>query len=596
MELKKRSEMNREYMWDLKPIYESDEAWSAALQAAEAEVKALGDIPGTLGQSASALKAGLDRVFAASELAERVYCYAMLKKSEDGGDAARQEMEARAVSMIVALQTATAFLSPEILEIPAEKLDEYMKDERLAGYRHMIGDIARGRAHTLDAGGERLMAMLGDAAQTPDNVFTMLTEVDMAFSPVHDETGAEVPLTHGSFGVYRESRSQAVRREAFETYFGAYSKYVNTLAATYAGSVKQDCFNAAARRHESACAAALFANNVPVGLYDSLIESVHEALPAMRDYIELRRERLGLGEINLYDLYAPIVDDVEIAMPFDEGRRVVLEALKPLGEEYRKLLCRAFDERWIDVYENQGKHTGAYSMGIYGVHPYVLLNYTDKLDDAFTLAHELGHSMHSFFSDRAQDYANHDYSIFVAEVASTVNEVLLTRYLLSVEKDNRRRAMLLNHFLEGFRTTIFRQTLFAEFERQAHALYESGTPLTAEAMNGLFHALNAKYYEGCVINDFCDVEWARIPHFYTAFYVYQYATGFSSAVAIADRILKTGDASDYLRFLTTGGSMYPIDELKIAGVDLTGPDAIRDALRVFRETLDEFKVVLAQER
>ena len=269
-----------------------------------------------------------------------------------------------------------------------------------------------------------------------------------------------------------------------------------------------------------------------------------------------------------------------------------MEALKPLGEEYHALLERAFNERWIDVYENQGKHTGAYSMGVYGVHPYVLLNFTGKLDDAFTLAHELGHSMHSFFSDRAQDYVNHDYAIFVAEVASTVNEVLLTRHLLGVETDPARRAALLNHFLEGFRTTIFRQTLFSEFERRAHDLCQQGVPLTAEALNGLYHELNALYYDGCEIDAFCDVEWARIPHFYSAFYVYQYATGFSAAVAIADRILKTGDASQYLKFLSTGGSDYPIEELKLAGVDLTTPAPLRDALRVFSETLEQLQAVL----
>lgn len=589
MDAKTRGEMNPEYMWDLTPIFESDDAWRAALKAAEDSVASLSDIPGTLGQSAEALKAGLDRIYAASEGAERVYAYAMLKKSEDGGDPAGQEMEARAVSMIVALQTAAAFVSPEILAIPKRKLSAWMKDESLRVYRHMIEDVARNRAHTLDQKGEKLLAMLGDAAQTPENVYEMLTNVDMRFPSVHDEGGAEVPLTHGSFGVYRVSRSQAVRREAFETYFGEYARYANTMAATYAGAVKLDCFNAAARGFESACAATLFGNNVPVCLYDNLIGAVHAALPAMREYIELRKERLGLERLNLYDLYAPIVDDVKIDMPYAEARAIVKAALRPLGDEYQALLDRAFDEKWIDVYENKGKHSGAYSMGVYGAHPYVLLNYTGELDDAFTLAHELGHAMHSYFSDRAQPYASRDYTIFVAEVASTVNEVLLTRYLLSVEKDKARRAMVLNHFLEGFRTTIFRQALFAEFERQAHAMYEQGAPLTAEALNGLYHELNAKYYEGCEINDFCDVEWARIPHFYTAFYVYQYATGFSSAVAIADRILKTGDATDYLKFLTTGGSDYPIEELKLAGVDLTKPQPIENALRVFADTLNEFR-------
>lgn len=592
MEAKLRSEMNPEYMWDLTPVFESDDAWRAALAQTEAAVNALGDLPGTLGESAAALVAGLDRIHAAAELEQRVYAYAFLKKSGDGGDPACQEMEARAVGLMVALETATAFVNPEILAIPAATLDGWMADGALGGYRHMVEDIVRARSHTLDGRGERILAMLGDAAQTPQNAFEMLSAVDMRFQPIRDEDGGEAPLTHASFGVFRESRDPAVRRAAFESYFGEYRKYANTLAAIYAGSVKQDCFNAQVRGFDDACAAALFSDNVPVRLYDALIEAVHEALPTMRDYIALRKARLGMETIGLTDLYAPIVEDVEIDMPFDEARRLVKAALKPLGEEYGRLLDRAFDERWIDVYENQGKHTGAYSMGVYGAHPYVLMNYAGKLDDAFTLAHELGHSMHSFFSDRAQDYANHDYSIFVAEVASTVNEVLLTRYLLSVETDEKRRAMLLNHFLEGFRTTIFRQTLFAEFERQAHALCQSGTPLTADALNRLYHELNALYYDGCEITPLCDIEWARIPHFYTAFYVYQYATGFSSAVAIADRILKTGDASDYLRFLSTGGSDYPIEELRIAGVDLTSPDAVRDAMRVFRETLGELKRLL----
>ena len=319
-----------------------------------------------------------------------------------------------------------------------------------------------------------------------------------------------------------------------------------------------------------------------------------QALPVMRQCIELRRRARGVEYLHLSDLYAPMVEDVEFEMPYEKAQTLVKEALMPLGEEYQALLNRAFNEKWIDVYENQGKSTGAFSMGVYGVHPYVMLNYAGKLDDAFTLAHELGHSMHSYFSDRTQDYANHDYRIFVAEVASTVNEVLLTHYLLGVEKDEKRRAYILNHFLEGFRTTVFRQTLFAEFERKAHELYQGGTPLTAQALNGLYHDLNALYYNGACIDSFADVEWSRIPHFYRAFYVYQYATGFSSAVAIASRILETGKAEDYLRFLSTGGSDYPIEELKLAGVDLTKPDTVNRAMKVFEETLMDLKSILTK--
>ena len=594
MDIKRRCEVEPAFTWDLTPIYAGREDWEKALQAVEADLERLAALPGTLGASAEGLKRGLDLIFETGERAEKVYSYAFLSKSGDNGDPELQEMEARAINLLVNRQMALAFVDPEILSIPEDTLEAWMGEEGLAPYRHLVDDISRRRAHTLDAQGERLLAMLGDAAQAPSSAFEMFESVDMRFPNVHDEDGNEAPLTHGSFPLYRDSRDQAVRREAFEVYFGEFRKYVNTLAAIYGGQVKLDCFHAQARGFEGACEAALYDNNVPVKLYDNLIDAVHAALPTMRKYLELRRQALGLSELNLYDLYVPMVDSADGEMSFERAKALVLDALKPLGEEYQGLLKRAFEERWIDVYENQGKTTGAYSSGVYGVHPYVLLNFAGKLDDAFTLAHELGHSMHSWFSDHAQDYANHDYSIFVAEVASTVNEVLLTRHLLKVEQDEKVRAALLNHFLEGFRTTIFRQTLFAEFERKAHRMQEAGEPLTAQSLSAAYHELNALYYEGAVINEYADVEWARIPHFYSAFYVYQYATGFSSAVAIADRILRTGDASDYLRFLATGGSDYPIEELKIAGVDLTKPDAIRDAMRVFGETLEELREILGK--
>ncbi|MBE5772723.1 MAG: oligoendopeptidase F [Clostridiales bacterium] len=594
MESKARNLMNPEFMWDLTPVYANDEAWEADLKECEALAKRLGDIPGTLGNSAESLKNGLDRINEAARKVEKVYCYAFLKKSGDNGDARFQDMEARCISLIVQLQTAVAFVNPEILSIDPEKLEAYMKDENLATYRHMVEDVVRARQHTLDAQTEGILAMLGDAAQTPSNVFEMFESVDMRFPSIKDENGNDAPLTHGSFTVFRESKDARVRKDAFETYFGEFGKYINTLAAAYSGSVKQDCFFANVHHHAGACEAALFENNVPVSLYDSLVSAVHDALPTMKEYLALRKNVLGLEELNMYDLYVPMLESADSEVPFEKGREMVKAALKPLGEEYQTLLDRAFNEKWIDVYENQGKTTGAYSMGVFDAHPYVLLNYTDKLDDAFTLAHELGHAMHSYFSDSTQDFANHDYRIFVAEVASTVNEVLLTKYLLSKETDPMKRANLLNNFLESFRTTVFRQTLFAEFERKAHELYQAGTPLTAQVLNGVYRDLNCLYYDGAVINPITDLEWARIPHFYNAFYVYQYATGFCSAVAIADHILKTGDASDYLKFLSTGGSDYPLNELKIAGVDLTKPDTVANAMRVFKETLDELKEILGK--
>ncbi len=592
MALKNRTEMDPQYMWDISHIFPTREAWEKAYQEAEMLVDRVPAVAGTLGASADSLVAGLNVIIDASHAVELVYLYASLNKAGDQGDPEAQTLEARAVTLYVKLSTVTSFVDPEILSIPEDKLTAYMEDPRLAVYRQYLRNTARSRPHTLDAERERLLAMLGDAAQSPSNSFDMLEAVDITFPEITDENGDKVALTHGNFGVFRESADRRVRREAFETYFGEFRKFQNTLAAMYAGSVKFDCYYANVRNFDSALARALFGSNVPVAVYDSLVEAIHGGLPTMRRYLDLRRRVLGLEELHLYDLYTPMVDDIDFKMPYADGRELVKKALAPLGEEYAALLDKAFNEKWIDVYENHGKTTGAFSCGVYGVHPYVLLNYTDTLDDAFTLAHELGHAMHSYKSSEAQDYVNHDYQILVAEVASTVNEVLLTKYLLSVETDDRRRAYILNHFLEGFRTTVFRQTLFAEFERRAHEMYESGEPLTAQSLSAAYHALNDLYYAGAVNDEMIDIEWARIPHFYNAFYVYQYATGFCSAVAIANQILETGDASRYLQFLTTGGSDYPLEELKIAGVDLTKPDTVESALRVFAGTLDELEKVM----
>ncbi len=594
MELKSRNEIKEIFKWDLSPIFKSIEDWEKAYAEAKKAADEAGGVAGTLGQSAESLKAGLDQIFSALQKVELVYSYASLQKSGDNGNSKYQEMSAKAMNLFVALDTSIAFVDPEILAVPEEKLKEYLASDALKGYRHMIEDIDRARAHTLDEKGEKLLAKLGDVAQTPDNCFTMLESVDMQFPKIKDEHGAEQQLTHGNFSVFRESGSADVRRESFEKYFGEFKKYINTWAAMYAGSVKMDCYYADVRGFDSACQRSLFSGNVPVSVYDSLVESVHGGLPTMERYLKLRKKLLGLDELNMYDLSCPIVNDIKWEMSLEESEELVKKAAAPLGEDYLKLLDRAFQERWMDIYENKGKTTGAFSSGVYGVHPYILLNFSNRLDDAFTMAHELGHSMHSFLSDANQDFANHDYRIMVAEVASTVNEVLLTKYLLTSEHDKKRRAYVLNHFLEGFRTTVFRQTLFAEFEREAHDLYQRGNALTAESLSKVYRRLNEKYYVGVKINDLQDYEWARIPHFYNAFYVYQYATGFCSAVAIADNILKTGDASNYLKFLTTGGSMYPLDELKIAGVDLTKPDTVANALRIFEETLDEFEKLMCE--
>ena len=583
--------MNPEYMWNLGDIFADKAAWEDAMQKAEKQIAQVVAVQGTLGKSAEDLKRGLDAIYAAAQQANLVYLYAFLNLMGDNGDAEAQDMEARATRMMVNFSTETAFVNPEILSIDPENLDAWMQEPELSGYRHMIDDIARARVHTLSEREERLLAMLGDAAGTPEKAFSMFDSVDVQFPDVAEGK----PLTHALFGNYREDRSAAVRKDAFEKYFGEYKKHINTISALYAGSVKFDSYFAKARNHAGALESALFANNVPRRLYENLIECIHEAIPTLDRYLKLQKKLLGVETLTLYDLYVPLVSDVDEEMPYEKAKELVKEALKPMGEEYQRLLDRAFNERWIDVYENAGKHPGAFSCGVYGVHPYVLLNHANRLDNAFTLAHELGHCMHSWYSSQTQDFANHDYSIFVAEVASTVNEVLLTRYLLAKEQNPRKRAYILNHLLEGFRTTVFRQTLFAEFEMKAHALYEQGQPLTAQTLCGIYHDLNTTYYPAAQGSEYTDTEWARIPHFYTAFYVYQYATGFCSAVAIADRILNHGGAKDYLKFLTTGGSMYPIDELKIAGVDLTDPQPIRSAMQVFADTVDEFTKLMSEE-
>lgn len=596
MELKSRNEVEERFKWDLTPVFKGLEDWEKAYTEAKKAADQVGVIAGTLGQSAESMKAGLDQIFDALQKVELVFSYASLLKSSDNSNSKYQEMSAKAMNLSVGLDTTIAFVNPEILAVPAGTLKKYLASDVLKGYRHIIEDIERSRVHTLDEKGEMLLAKLGDAAQTPDNCFTMLESVDMQFPKIKDESGNEQQLTHGNFAVFRESTSADVRRESFEKYFGEFKKYINTWAAMYAGSVKLDCYYADVRRFDSACERSLFSGNVPVSVYDSLVESVHGARPLMERYLKLRKKLLGLDELNMYDLYCPIIDDIKWEMNLEESEELVKKATAPLGDDYGKLLDRAFQERWMDIYENKGKTTGAFSCGVYGVHPYVLLNFSNRLDDAFTMAHELGHSMHSFLSDANQAFANHDYRIMVAEVASTVNEVLLTKYLLKTQNDRKRRAYVLNHFLEGFRTTVFRQTLFAEFEREAHDMYQRGNALTAENLSKVYRRLNEEYYVGVKINDLQDCEWARIPHFYNAFYVYQYATGFCSAVAIADNILKTGDAGNYLKFLTTGGSMYPLDELKIAGVDLTKPDTVANALGIFGETLDEFEKLMCGAR
>ena len=592
--MKTRQELDPKFMWDLTHIFATKEDWEKTYKECESDIPKLAALEGTLCASFENLINGLNAISETSQKVDIVYRYAMLHKSGDNGDPEYQAMVGRAMNLHVSLGTAIAFLEPEILACDETTLNEYLERPEFAVYKQTIDDIVRGRAHLLSKEQETMLAMLSDVRGNAKNIYGMLQSVDMEFPHITDENGNSVQLTHGNFRVYSESSDIKVRHEAFNACFGEFKRYINTFAATYAAAVKTDTYFSNVRKFSSACESALFSSNVPVSVYDNLIESVHNGLGTMKKYLKIRKEALGLDELTTYDLYAPIVSDIDMKVDYEQAKELVKKACAPLGEEYGKLLDRAYSENWIDVYENKGKTTGAFSCGVYGVHPYVLLNYSGTLDDAYTLAHELGHAMHSFYSDNTQEYINHGYRILVAEVASTVNEVLMTKYLLSVETDKKRRAYILNKFLESFRTTIFRQTLFAEFERIAHEMYQNGTPLTAQSLSEAYQKLNEQYYEGATVGELHKYEWARIPHFYNSFYVYQYATGFSSAVAIANHILETGDTSAYLEFLKTGGSDYPLNELKIAGVDLTKPETVENAMKVFADCLDEFEQILKE--
>jgi oligoendopeptidase F len=591
--MRNRTEIPEEYKWQFTDLFASPEDWQAAYDACAAAIPSLTALKGTLSQSAESLLKAYDTVYAFQEKMSLVGSYAFLGKAIDGGDTASLARADKFEALSVKAGAALSFFEPELMAIPPEQLDAFLQYAPLAKYAHIIADATRLRDHVLDEGSERILAAVRRITATPSNTYKMFTNVEMKLPKIVGEDGQEAELTAGNFSVYRESGKKEVRDAAFKAMFGTYGDYKGTFASVYGGSVKQDNLFAALRGYPSARAASLANANVPEKVYDALIEAIHDAVPSMRKYLELRKKVLGLDTLDVYDLYCPMVADIDYPMPYEEAKKIVLEAVKPLGKDYQAVIARAYRENWIDVYETPGKESGAFSAGVYGVHPFVKLNYTDTLDDAFTLAHELGHAMHSYLSSEKQDFANHGYKLLVAEVASTVNEVLLTKYLLSVETDPKRRAYILNLFLEGFRTTVFRQTLFAEFEYKVHEAEQAGTPLTADFLCGLYKDLEAAYYPNARLRDEIRYEWSYIPHFYRAFYVYVYATGFCSAVYLASRIFETGDAQSYLEFLSTGGSDYPINELKIAGVDLTSPAVVAGAMKEFDRTIDELAKLFA---
>ena len=593
--LPKREEIDIEMTWRLEDIYEDEAIWEKELQEAGELASEIGKWEGKLADSAQNLFAALKLYDDCTLKLDRVAGYASMRHDQDAGNAHYQELELKVQSAAVRISEALAFLEPEILSVSEDALEEFRREEPgLRGYDVTIREIRRLKDHTLSKEMEQLLASAGEMAQTPSNGFGMLANADLRFPSATDSEGNEVVLSNGRFVPAQMSADRALRKDAFEKFYTRYSEFANTWAALYDGQVKQQIFYARARGYASTFEAAVGANNVDPAVCDRLIDSVHRGMAPMHRYVALRKKMLGVDELHMYDVYVPMVADFDRRFSYEEAKRLTLEALKPLGEEYLSIVKKAYDERWIDVYENEGKRSGAYSSGVYGVHPYMLLNYTETLDDVFTLVHEMGHSMHTWYSEHAQSHLNSQYRIFVAEVASTTNEILLLEYMLSKAEDPRERAYLLNHYMESFKGTVYRQTMFEEFERKTNAMAEAGTPLTAGALCREYLALNEQYFGKEMVSDpLIAYEWCRIPHFYYNFYVYQYATSFSAAVAIAHRILEKGEEAvkPYLEFLKSGCTQDPVSLLKIAGVDLSTSEPVDEALKVFEKVVEEMEAL-----
>lgn len=586
-----REEIDEQYRWDLSSIFESDEAFLAALEEAKKLPPRFASFQGKISASAVELLAYLKLDDEAGLILTKLANYAERKSDEDTRESRYQDYSSQVMTLWVSLSSASSWFTSELLSLSEQEMEGfYSQEPELELYRRCLDVIFSRREHVLSPAEEKLLAAAGDMANQPDNIFSLLNDADLTFPDAHDAKGAAHPVTHGSYIPLMMSADRTLRESAYESLYSSYRQFRNTFAATLGAQNKQLKFFAEARRYESALEAALSANEVPTQVYTNLIETVHNNMDAMYKYVALRKELLDVNELRFSDLYVPIVDDVELTFTYEEACDIILEALRPMGENYLALVRRGLSERWIDVYETPGKRSGAYSAGGYGMHPVILLNFQGKLDDVFTLIHEMGHSIHTYLSCANQPVCYSDYVIFVAEVASTCNEALLTRYLLDHAKNERERAYFLNHFLEQFRATLYRQTMFAEFELKVAELTAQGAGITADALCGIYKELNAQYFgDGIALDENIALEWARIPHFYYRFYVYQYATGFAAAIALSQRILDLGEQGreDYLGFLKGGSSKPPIDLLRGAGVDMLSPEPVEDALKLFDEMVDE---------
>ena len=593
--LSERNQRDVKTLWALEHLYADDDCWEKDFQLLREKIQEIPGYMGKLGQSAAMLYAYMVLDEELSRLLEDLSNYAQRRCDEDTRVSKYQAMTDRVTSVWVEAAAAASFETPELLAIEDETLERfYQKEPRLELYRRYFDNIRRRRAHILSQAEEKLLAGTGEMAQTPDNVFSMFCDADLTFADAVDGAGKAHPLTMGTYGQYMESSDRALRQSAFTNLYAPFRQFRNTVAAMLSGQVKQLQFYANVRHYDSALQASLDGTKVPVSVYHNLIDAVNRNLPKMHRYVRLRKKLLGVDELHMYDVYAPLVEGVSRKIPYEEACRTVYDALAPMGEDYRAILQEGFDNRWIDVYENPGKRSGAYSAGS-RPHPFVLLNYNGTLDSQFTLAHEMGHAIHSYLSEKHQPPRYADYVIFVAEVASTCNEALLMEHLLAKTTDRKERAYLINHFLEQFKSTLYRQTMFAEFELRMGQLNAEGTPLTADTLCKEYRALNERYFgPDMVLDDQIDLEWARIPHFYYNYYVFQYATGYAAAIALSRRILREGEPAvkDYLNFLSGGCSKDPIDLLKGAGVDMTTAAPVEEALALFDELLDEMEQLM----
>lgn len=593
-DIRRREDVAAQYKWDLTHIYPNDEAWEAAMASVLEEVKAFAQYDGKVADDPRKV---IRAYFDLDEKMSPVFSYAFLRKETDNADTVAQALKAKLMQTAVHVQTMMSFVEPELLAMDEAVLKEIAADPDMKDYDTFIDGLLQAKAHALPKEQEKLIAMMGQVAGAPNNIFSMLTDVDMKFPDVVTPDGEHHALTEGTYSSFIRHEDRDVRKQGFEGIMGTYGKFANTIAATYAANVDKDVFFANARKFSSCRAAKMEPLKIPEEVYDNLISVIHEAIPTLNEYLQLRKEKMGLDELHMYDLYTPMVSDFKMELPYDKAFDMVLEGLTPMGEDYLAKLREARVGGWIDVYPTENKSSGAFSSGnLRNVHPYVLLNHNDNLSDTFTIAHELGHSMHSYYSNTNQPAPKSDYSLFVAEVASTCNEAVMMRYLLEQFKDDKKaQAYLLNHFLEQFRTTVFRQTMFAEFEYIAHTMAEKGQPLTKDALTKVYYDLNKLYYGGvCEVDELIGNEWLRIPHFYRSFYVYVYATGLCAAVSLSERILNEGESAvaDYRKFLSAGCSVPPIEALKLAGIDMSKPEPIRAAMKVFKETLEKFKAAL----